>query len=54
MLKKLGVLLMCEFTWEEWLFKAKLPEHERIPLIDRIVRICSALINLCPPIVLFN
>ena len=32
----------------------QLPEHERIPLIDRIVRICSALINPCPPIVPFN
>ena len=32
----------------------QLPEHEIIPLIDRIVRICSALINLCPPIVPFN
>ena len=26
---------------------------ERTPIIDRIIRVCSALVNLCPPIVSF-
>lgn len=26
----------------------------KVPIIDRIVRVCSALVNLCPPIVPFD
>ena len=26
----------------------------QVPLIDRILRVCSALVNLCPPIVPFD
>ena len=26
----------------------------QIPIIDRIVRVCSALVNLCPPVVPFD
>ena len=26
----------------------------RVPIIDRIIRVCSALVNLCPPIVPFD
>lgn len=29
-------------------------QENQIPLIDRIVRVCSALVNLCPPIVPFD
>ena len=29
------------------------PEAE-IPMIDQIVRVCSALVNLCPPIIPFD
>lgn len=29
-------------------------QENQIPLIDRMVRVCSALVNLCPPIVLFD
>ena len=28
--------------------------ENKIPLIDRIIRVCSALVNLCPPIVPFD
>ena len=27
---------------------------QNIPLIDRILRVCSALVNLCPPIIPFD
>lgn len=30
------------------------PVERQIPLIDRIVRICAALVNFCPPIVPFD
>ncbi|CAH3188009.1 unnamed protein product [Porites lobata] len=30
------------------------PPASQIPMIDRIVRVCSALINLCPPIIPFD
>lgn len=30
------------------------PVECQIPLIDRIVRICAALVNFCPPIVPFD
>ena len=30
------------------------PTDAQVPVIDRIVRVCSALINLCPPIVPFD
>ena len=30
------------------------PIERQIPLIDRIVRVCSALVNFCPPIVPFD
>ena len=29
-------------------------QESQIPLIDRIVRVCSALVNLCPPIIPFD
>ena len=30
------------------------PPESQIPVIDRIVRVCSALVNLCPPIIPFD
>ena len=30
------------------------PIERQVPLIDRIVRVCSALVNFCPPIVPFD
>ena len=30
------------------------PPHARVPMIDRIVRVCAALVNVCPPIVPFD
>ena len=30
------------------------PPDSQVPIIDRIVRVCSALVNLCPPIVPFD
>ena len=30
------------------------PVERHIPLIDRIVRICAALVNFCPPITPFD
>ena len=30
------------------------PPQSREPVIDRIIRICSALVNLCPPIIPFD
>ena len=30
------------------------PTERQVPLIDRIVRVCSALVNCCPPIVPFD
>ena len=29
-------------------------EQHKVPLIDGIIRVCSGLINLCPPIVPFD
>jgi len=29
-------------------------QERQIPLIDRILRVCSALVNLCPPIIPFD
>ena len=29
-------------------------KNDTVPLIDRIIRVCSALVNLCPPIVPFD
>lgn len=29
-------------------------DNSKVPLIDRIVRVCAALVNLCPPIVNFD
>ena len=30
------------------------PPDSKVPIIDRILRVCSALVNLCPPIVPFD
>lgn len=30
------------------------PPDAQVPIIDRILRVCSVLVNLCPPIVPFN
>ena len=30
------------------------PPDSKVPLIDRIIRVCSALVNLCPPIIPFD
>ena len=30
------------------------PPEKQVPLLDRIVRVCSALVNLCPPIIPFD
>ena len=30
------------------------PPEKQVPLLDRIVRVCSALVNLCPPIIAFD
>ena len=30
------------------------PPDSQVPIIDRILRVCSALVNLCPPIVPFD
>ena len=30
------------------------PENESVPMIDRIITVCAALINLCPGIVLLD
>ena len=27
------------------------PPEKTVPLLDRMVRVCSALVNLCPPII---
>lgn len=29
-------------------------DERKVPLIDRIIRVCSALVNLCPPIIPFD
>ena len=29
-------------------------EQRQVPLIDRILRVCSGLVNLCPPIIPFH
>ena len=29
-------------------------EQSKLPMIDIILRVCSALVNLCPPIILFD
>ena len=29
-------------------------KNDKVPLIDRMIRVCSALVNLCPPIVPFD
>ena len=28
--------------------------QDEVPIIDRIIKVCSALVNLCPPIVPFD
>lgn len=30
------------------------PPESRVPVIDRIIRVCSALVNICPPIIPFD
>ena len=30
------------------------PPETQVPVIDRIIRVCSALVNFCPPIVPFD
>ena len=30
------------------------PPESQVPVVDRIIRVCSALINFCPPIVPFD
>ena len=30
------------------------PPETQVPIIDRIIRVCSALVNFCPPIVPFD
>lgn len=30
------------------------PPETQVPVIDRIIRVCSALVNCCPPIVPFD
>ena len=30
------------------------PPESKVPVIDRIIRVCSALVNLCPPIIPFD
>ena len=30
------------------------PPEKQVPLLNRIVRVCSALVNLCPPIIPFD
>ena len=51
-------LLYCKYT----ILQSTLPTNflnndnaqDEVPIIDRIIKVCSALVNLCPPIVPFD
>ena len=51
-------LLCCKYT----ILQSTLPTsflnndnaQDEVPIIDRIIKVCSALVNLCPPIVPFD
>ena len=51
-------LLCCKYT----ILQSTLPTNflnndnaqDEVPIIDRIIKVCSALVNLCPPIVPFD
>ena len=54
-------LLRCKYTILEGTLptdflrgSAKEAPDSQVPIIDRIVRVCSALVNLCPGIVLLD
>ena len=59
MLKPQEQLPMFVFMWKESLIScaASNPHgslEDKIPAIDRVIKICSALVNLCPAIVPFD
>ena len=54
LLRRKYTILQSTLTTDYLTYNRNEPPETQVPAIDRIIRVCSALVNFCPPIVPFD
>ena len=54
LLRREYTVLECALLTDSLVFSLHGPSHGQVPIMDGLVRVCSALVNVCPTVVPFD